>query len=426
MRQPRVKVFSFDEDARARARGLIFSDPAKIRLNPETHLLELRATIDPTTGRAVYPTDSNLSVTLWASNPKGLRQWRSFHAEPYTQPTGTSIGFKLNNGTADLYWNGLAWASAGASNWNTLAEVAEHVATFPIGGRTIRVVCNLKTTDPTVTPTIEAIGVLMDVDMDSLGSVLLDSLIPSLRETMRPVLDLAITVQGGTKISLRDLETPYNIVDVSEVYNRSTDPELVTNLRDTWDPVGKVVSVTTAFAAGEKAHLRITVEPEAVLNWPDQDFVEVEKVPAVIVDSVTVSGNQIEAKAWVKNLVHKEARVLRRPFRLKLEVDILLLAERNRTLFAMIEQAKKHGARTPLLRWRAVDEELTFTVTREAEVRPRPDLRDAHSAGYSCTIEEVYVWLSEEEIVPLVERFNLTLSAPDLESGPRYVGSANY
>lgn len=406
MRRHYVKQLRFEESNR---RLLTFSDPAKIRLNPDTNQLELKVQAD-----GKYPTDADLYVRgpLW--NPEALTSWAGLHIDPLEagQPAGTTVGLRLNDGTDDRYWGGASWDIAGPGTWSTEAEVAANIGSFPLAGRQLQLVVNLRTTDPKVTPTVEGACLLLEADFDYLRSIVGDSLVPSLREFFGDlVIDFAIVAEsGGTRLSLLDLETPFNLVDVLEVYNHDTDPEHLVDIFSSFDAVGKQIECSSSFDPGQTAWLKLKVEPEIIVNWSSQDYLEIEKIPAVVIDRVDVGGNLVAGTAHVRNkaaLPRPTATVLKKPYKLDFDIAVTLIGEKLGTLFALQDRALAHVTDTPLLRWRAVDEQLTMTTGREGEFRPRPDLRDEHSSSYSLRLHDVYLWLKPSEQVNLVEQVNL-------------------
>jgi hypothetical protein len=406
VRRSYPKAIRFEEKNRS---GLTFSDPTKIRLNPETNRLELK-----TDTYGDYPTDADLHVKSWVTNPETLKGWLGFHADPLeqNQPDGTSIRFRLGDGTDEYYHDGGSWVVAGASNWNTEVEVAANISTFPVAEQKLQVIVNLATTDKTVTPTCEGVCLMMDVDLDYLPSIVGDSLAASLREGMRTVIDHALVFdQGGTKISLLDLETAFNVVTVRAAYDYDADPKKLTDIFSAYDPSSKNVTLTTALAAGTKVWLKLEVEPEVYINWGSQDYIEVEKLPAIVVDRIEGNGAQVFGIAHVRDASTKTARVLKRPYRIALLLDIVLMAAKDRPLFTMMDQALVHAHENAVLRWRAVDEQISLKTVTEIDFRPRPDLRDEHGSSYSLRLEEINLWLGPEEARYLVERMNLTLTA---------------
>ena len=395
------KELTFTESDRG---SLTFSDTDKIRLDSATRKLVLKKNV-----KGKYPTDADIFATYAAINPESLKAWVGFHSDPRVQPTGASVGFKLNDGTDDRYWDGGAWAVAGASDWNTEAEIAANFATFPPASETLSVVINLVTTDKTVTPSIDAICLMLDCEFDYLKSIIGDSLVPSLREFFDDlVIDYAFGSSGSTKLSLYDLETPFNVVSVLEAYDHTADPEHKTDLFSSYDTADRVITLTSAVTYGDPIWFRMKIEPEIMVSWGSQDYLEIDKIPAVVIDRFTLKGNQVAGLATVRNMSVPNARILRNPYRMSIEIDITLIAEKTGTLLVMMDRAAAHAINTSVLRWRAVDEKLSLTMIGEGNFKPTPNLRDEHSSSYSLRIDNVHMWLAADETVNLIESVVMT------------------
>ena len=423
MSQHVAKVFRFPERWRDR---LTFSDATKIRLNPTTRRLQLKIqSYDRVTGAAVYPTDTDLTVSTRVENPDTLRGLLGFDPYPRDadQPNNTNVRYKINDGTDDRFWDGGAWSVAGAADWNTALEVVQHIVDFPVTDRKFGLVINLVTTDSSVTPTLHNVDLLMDLDVDYFRSIISESLVPSIKEKIRPVIDEVFDAPGGTLCNLRDLETAYNLISVDAVYNDTDDPNHATTLLSSYDATSKVVTLISAVDRGKALWVRFTIEPEVYLNFPSQDYTEVEKIPAVVIDSVELVGNEIIAQQSVRNEDAKNASVRRSPFRLHIKFDVRLLAKRNRTLLSMMDKALAHASDTRLLPWPALDEEISLSTKQEGLFGGRPNLSDVHETSYTLILNDLHLFFNSEETVPLVENFNLTLATPRLQGGPKWVGT---
>lgn len=408
----------FEEGNRSR---LTFSDPTKVRLNPDTNRLELRSQGQSlVTGSPTYPVlPARPWVKTWLVTPAAMRQWLSFWCESQL-PTGTSVMFKVNDGTADRYWSGAAWAVAGADNWNTHEEVAEHMVTFPVTSGRVAVVIGLGTTDSVVTPQVEYVDLLMAAELEWFYSVLAGSMVPELREQLRVPVDFAIDAPGGLRVSLLDVETPFNILSVDAVYNHQADPSHRTNLLQTYDAPTRSILLTTAVTRGTNLWIVFIAEPEVVINWSNQDYVEVEKIPAIVLDAIDPVVYQNTAEQSTKNVHSMTASVRRRPLRLNLRFEVVLLAEKTRTLLAMMGKALTFVSGHPTIRWRDLDQEVSLRGSGPS-FSQRPNLSDKHEAVAHFALENLYLWVAPEETMPLVERLNLSLSSR--RSGPLWPGA---
>jgi len=335
------------------------------------------------------------------------------------QPAGASVNFKVNDGTDDLYWDGAQWSVAGASDWNTEAEVAAHIAALPATSRTLALVINMVTTDKYVTPTLAAVGVLMNCDIDYLLSLVGDSLIPSLCAALQITTQLGALADGTAEVSLVSVSNKWNIVSVDAVYNHTNDSSHDTDLLSSYDSSTHIVTLTSAQAANDKLWVVLTIEPEAGLLWGGEDYGELSSVPAVIIESIEESGSEVAARFDVPNADDNTCVSRFQAIDTRLEFGILLVAGNGRTLLQLKSKAIKNAS--GVLAWAALDESFWFTRTGVG-FRPRPSIGKVRSAGYSLVLNHVYVWTSAEEQGYLVEQLQPTLTAPTLEGGPRWTG----
>lgn len=421
MSQKLLKCFMFNEDIRSK---LTFSDPNKIRLNPTTSALELSPQgIHRASGKTLYSTDADLHVQVEPTNPQSLKQWLGFSVSPRptSQPDQTSVGYRLNDGTNDYFWDGTNWVVAGSSDWNTEQVVAANIATFPAQTERLGLSINLATSDRFSTPTVNYIDLLMDVDVAYIRSIVV-SLIRSLREKIQPKARTSLHSTGSNRLSLQDLDHTPNIKSVVAVYNHKQDPEHKTNLFSAYDATSKVITLTASQTRGDAIWVEYLAEPEVYLNFASQDYTEVEKLPAVVVDGFTLTGGEVAAQFSVGNINDNTAVVRKNPVRLALNFDILLLAESKDTLLKMMDASLDHALNTPLLHWQDVDEHLTLRMVDEGIFAPRPNLSDIHQTQYTLTLDDVFLWLRPEETFNLIEQFNLTMTVLDVDTAPRWTG----
>lgn len=418
-----VKSFVFDEDIRSR---LTFSNPAKIRLNPVTGGLELKEqSIEKSTGLYIYSTEANLYVQIASINPTSLVKWIGFAASPnYTlQPTGTSVAYRLNNGATTYYWDGGAWSVPGANDWSSEQDVAAHIDTFPASSKTLSIIINLRTTDKYYTPHLDYLDVLMECNISFLRSLIGDSLIPALRDTIAPVITFGIRAPGGTIVSLKDIETPYNILSVVGVYNNDADPGHQTNLYSAYNTISKNITLTGSVAAGTALYIEFAIEVDTYLRWASQDYLEVEKLPALVITVARAVGHQVSARQSIVDVSTNTAVVIRSPIRLHIEIDVLLLAEGNRSLLEMWDRVLEYHNKYAVLNWTALDQNVSMRMVNEGSLTPQPSLKDDHTASYSLVLENVYLWLRDAEDLYTIQTFNLTQTAPDMQGGSRYTGA---
>jgi hypothetical protein len=418
-----VKSFRFEERNRA---ALTFSDSDKIRLNSSTPALELVVqSIEKSTGKNIYPLDEDLYATIEAFNPEALVQWVGFSLDPHVsyQPDNTSITFRLNDGTDDYYWDGASWsAPSGASDWSTENDVVTNIDSFPTTSKELAVIVRLKTTDKYETPSLKVIDLLMDCNVIYMQS-LVESLLQDLKENLRPIVNVSTRALGGTYVSLSDLETPFDIQNVFAVYNHTSDPGHITNLYSSYDASSKVITLSSSIDRGAKLWIDFTVEPAVYLNWGDEDYVYLTKIPAVVLDRVDTDGNQIIARQSSYDVVQNTAEIRNIPFRLQVAIDVLLVAESNRTLLSMQDDLYTYFGSRATLRWRAIDELVAMRMVDEGNIKNRPNTGGMHQLTCSVILQEVYLWVRPVEQRTLVQDVVLSLSDPTTEGGVQYTGS---
>lgn len=275
-----IKRFRFEE----RNRSLIVLG-AGVRLSPTLNL----ATLVGTPG--TYSTDDDLFVKTWISRPRSAKRWIGFHADYSNFRNAedvvvTSVGFRLSDGTTELYWDGAAWTVAGAGDWNTENDVSANIASYPIGEQRIQVVVNLKTTNNNYAPVVYGVRLAYESDVEEMEDLVWRSFVPSLRAALRPIGEYKFqTSAATTTIDLSKIETPYNIVGLDSVYNLTADPDRLTELSATFDANSKVVTLSSSIASGQTLVVRFNYQPiVAVTTSPDYD--EFDAVPCVVIEDM--------------------------------------------------------------------------------------------------------------------------------------------
>lgn len=292
-----IRNFIFDERIRS---ALVFSDPAKIRLNCEdlrTPRIELKAS------SGLYPTDADLYIETPLTTPNALLKWLRFEAVKIGDelPTGTSVGFKVKTPTDNYFWNGSAWAVAGASDWMNEADLNANFATFPIatvGSRSIGIVINLRTTNPQLTPRITALKLLGEFDIDYLDDIIYESFIRKLNTEFRSTSKLAFPMpQAGSSADLKTLleNNGYNITGIRSVFNLSDDPMKVANIFDSYTPGVQrqdgftfepgVVQFQGSIAAGKLVEVTFEYVPKIMVNT-GQDYFEPAIFPSLVIEEI--------------------------------------------------------------------------------------------------------------------------------------------
>jgi hypothetical protein len=285
-----VKRFDFVEENRPR---LTFGTGTRLDKNAGVKLIR-------TDG--AYSEAPDLFVKTWTTRPRSLKRWTGFmvdeaHPRDDLRAPITAARYRLCNSTQELYWNpGAAqWVAASSNNWNTEAEVSEHIAAFPVLDQTLGIVVNLSTTDSDYTPVVTSIRVLAETDLDELQDYIWESLLPAMENNLRPIGEFDFLSAGDATVGLGieggavTIETPYNIVGVDSVYNLTADPNRLTDLLSSYNPTTKVVTLSAAQPAGNRIRVRFLFKLPVAVNT-HQDFIEIEKVPNIVFESIDGAG----------------------------------------------------------------------------------------------------------------------------------------
>lgn len=376
------------------------------RLNPDTHGIEL---VEP------YSMAADLEARTRIFNPQSLKRWIGFDVEivntfdPETQADSTGANYKLNDGTTDLYWDGGAWSPAGASDWNTEAEVAANIAAFPVADCKIQVVINPFTLTGVATPHISEIRLLMESDLEELEDLVWRTFLRLLKAEVRPHTDHPIKfAAGGTTIDLNNypLETPYNITAIDAVFNFDTDPKGQSDIFDSYDSNTKIITLTANLPANTRVWIRILYEPEVAVTT-GQEYDELSKVPAIIIRDVNaIAIAEIGRKCAVRNKGAGTAVLITlRHFDIDLVIDCV--ADKQKDLQRMIRELTQVFENNPLIRSTGLDQDYTLWLVEEYDGRTVSTQSELHTGRLRGRIGKALFFNRPAEDVFAVKRFNL-------------------
>lgn len=400
-------VFTFEPIERKK---LTFSDATKIRCET-VHPFEIKLK----KGATGYPTTSNLNVRGPLLNPKAVRQWIAFDvtfALPKVgQTSPTSIGWKLSNGTTDYYWNGAAWTAAGASTWSTLEQIQANIGTFPATARKIQFIVNLKTTDATVTPTVKEVRVLYKAEITSFfDEVIYRTLIQSLKTKLEPETDITFDWPGGTTYDLDslDLEESVEIADVYGAFNYSTDSDLTTNLKSSFNTSTHVLTLTGSLAAATPVLVRVVYAPTIALST-HPSFNEVPKIPAVeVVDVKEVFSASPIAQVVFVNRNDYTAKILDAPRQVHYDLQLRAVTARAGETSALADAIMRFIYENRLLRISALDVDVALVIQSEPAMMPKLDTIHLHEMSIGLRIMSADRWILPSTAGFAVQQLNVT------------------
>lgn len=243
-------------------------------------------------GPSVFPTGAGYRVKFPVLDCPGVIVWR-FAQFDRSEPTGTDLRARLHDGTTERYWNGSAWTSVVApdADWNTLAEVSDHLPDWDPDDD-LGFVFELSTTDREVTPSLRGFRVVYDIDLPSeFNDWVYNALVGGMQDTLRPVKDAIVLASGSISLDwgavVDGKEDTWSFGSVVAVYNKAADPWNRTNLLASYNSGTRIATLTSSPAAGAQLLVRVEVVPEVAVNT-DPDHVELAKSPAVIFDTIDV------------------------------------------------------------------------------------------------------------------------------------------
>lgn len=388
---------------------------AGTRLHPQDHVLQLYGTEEQ--GNATFPTTADLTVRTRVFSPTSVKQWVGFDAnianviDTDTQTTVTGANYRLNDGTDDRWWDGAAWSVAGASDWNTEAEIAANIATFPVASRTMQIVINPWTTNSLYTPKIREIRLLFRSNIDEVEDLIARSFIPKLRSDVRPIADLPIKYAGGTTIDLANdypLETPYNIVDIDMVYDYDNDPNGLVDLLSIYDSGTKVITLTGSLPADTRVWIRFLYEPEIAITT-SQEFYELAKIPAIILrDTNAVDSAENGQATYVRNKGAGTAVTIPGARQVDLDMVIECVTDKQKDLLRLSQAIEQFFGKNTYITSLGLDRKYRLWLIDEYDGRTQASQSDLHTCRFRARIVDALFFDGPEEDAYAVERFHIT------------------
>jgi hypothetical protein len=358
----------------------VLSDAAKIRLDPADFKIKLKLQ-----DNSRYPTDADLSARSRTYRPEAVRRllMLQLNASIPKDEDGNalaSVGLRLFDGTDERFWDGGAWAVAGAGDWNTEAEVNGNIEDFNVSARAFAVVLNLQTADDRVTPTVESVFVLWEGEVDWSQDITLDSLTATVRENAIWTEDAALPPLEADS-ALIDLDaytddSNLTVVGMDAVYDHTADPTHRTDLLQSYDAGTREITLAVSIPAGNVPYLRMRCQ--AVVAWDThQDFTEVGHLPEVILGDVETVSSSPYPSGSGSGIVRKDtgaAVSVPAPYRMTYQVTMEVRTDRSR------EQQRLTDALLTLLVDGPADEEGPFLRSRATDRRYRIWLIDEFRA----------------------------------------------
>jgi len=376
-----------------------FSDPTKIYIERQRRIVRLkRQSLD-----GLFSTDADIYFRTEVVNPLAARQIELVQVKS-REPRGTYTQIKLYNGTSDYYWDGVAWSIAGTSDWNSEGDVNANLATFPfLPARTLAVVVNLKTDDAYVTPEISEVLVLFRLRIDYLEDLIFRSMIPHMKQEIRPVANYPLPplTTGVAQLTLSDyeLDTPFEVTDVEAVYDFTADSELLYDIFDSYNATTTVITLTSTLPAGHVPFVLFRYVPRFVYTT-QQDYIEIAKVPSIVLQRMEIPFAGDYSLLSRETIVDKgtgRAVIVKEPWRATLEFRIHVYADRAVDEVRLMSALMKYFESNQSVHFIGVDEHYRMMVIRELRDLNTPSHNDEHVFWTRFQIIDVKMPLVSEE-----------------------------
>lgn len=404
--------------------SLVFSDPTKIRLDPEDFQLKLALDSD-----FRYPLDADLSVRTRTFEPAAVRALElvEVFSTIKTDDDGAELGavyLRIYDGTNELWWDGGDWVVAAAGQWNTVTEINANLSVFDIvSARKFALVFNLSTTDDRFTPEVDCALVLWRGPVDWVDDILIDSLVGVLQDEMSYLEDLALPPLEADSISL-DLtlytdEHALSFAGADAVFDHDADPEHLVDLLISYDVGTKVVTLSAAIPTGNRPFLRMNTRPTVVWETA-QDFYELAKLPTIVLrdtENVISAPYPNRSKFGIVDRDSGDAVEIPAPYRATYHVSMEVSVDRTTTQARIMEELMRFflegppSESGPFLRSVATDRRYRLRLIDEFRaVDPKLNLADVRTFEATFRIEDVALDLSPARAMHAIQRLQLNFA----------------
>lgn len=410
---------------------LVFSDPDKIRMYTDNVRLGVRlhGVYYKPAQRIKFPADEDgITVRLPEWAPQAVKSWDGFQ-ETSSKPDGTTIEWRVSDGTSDYWWDGGAWSVVTplVAEWNTEIEISANLSTFPWTQKKIQFVAKLKTTDRWETPVLLGTRLLMTASFDWFEDLISESIVPRLRQDFTVLVDWVGQLETETdrfNITTDHNFTPdqnWNVTDIDAIYDYDNDPNQETDLLQSFDVGTGLVRLAGTKPAGTNLFYHLVLEPEIAINFPNVDYNEIGKTPTVIIDRVDIEGRQVKATIDMALKDREEGRKLDSPLWVReMKLQCSIITGEITTAFRSLTNAYAFVVRGatqitghpigPILTTKALDLKHTLKMIAVSKYNPKPNFSDLKENTFQLTIRDFYAWLRDIENRPYVKNFNYQIS----------------
>lgn len=338
-----------------------------------------------------YPLTGDFVVTVAARLVARMTMWRAI-APVVVTPAGTSIVYRLTDGTDDYFWGGSAWITPGASDWTSMADLQDHIGGFTPSSFGMK--AKLSTTDRRATPTLTRIHLAIDVNIGGwFEEYILDGLIERLRDEFAPVIDWSVPWPGGTVQDMTNYVTEdgMRFKTIVEAYDHGDDPRHLNNIISSWND--NVLTLTTEISRGSRIFFRgvpkILYEVSA-----HQDYIEISHLPTMTIRDVTQTfANSVPDRTVLTNYRTGVALVVPSPRTVEYNLPFDILTTRIRSAMRIASDLKEYVQNNSVFRIDALGIDVGLDLKSDASYYPRQTEESIVRSIVEISMSNCHEWM---------------------------------
>jgi hypothetical protein len=387
-----------------------------VRMDPDTERLQLKESPLHPGDRDIYPTDLNLYAITPLFNPNSVKKWVGFdayvvHAYDEDGAPITGFNYRLSDGIDQYWWDGSDWV-ANDIDWNTEEDVSSNIATWPANAKKIQIVINPYTTDGKYTPVMEKIKLLYDSDIEFQEDLLARTIIPYLRDNLRPLSELLIEIEAAAptdQIAFSDysMETGYDLVGVDSVFDETNDPDHFENILDSYDAGTEVITLTRDVADGDAIWVNFLYRPLVAIST-DSEYSEDARVPAVHITDVDVV-NEIESfqSDYVRSKGGQTAIKIPSAVQRDLSVSLEVVTNKSKDLHRLGDEIRTFFKNNRMVTSMGMDEKYPTMILSDFSVKTGINENTLHFGFFRFGVLKALFYQEKDETAYVVIRFNI-------------------